>query len=199
MVGALKKLSSSIFRKLTFALLAMLVVSGCNYQRMKMTPFAAKGGPGQVPWFAVLQTELFHSGTCFGCHGPGGKSGIEIHTYEQVMGYVEPGKPDDSILYIYLESGEMPKGPHKVTGPLLESVKEWIAAGASETAIRPKPAIAAPAPAPEGEKAPAAEEPPADPAGEKTPDVDATAEAKPDPVPTTDSTQDSNSQNSNGA
>lgn len=129
--------AKSIIRK-SILVLSLVLLASCNYERIKETPLSAKApsgpiDPERIPsWYSELEAQIFHSKTCYGCHGPNGKSGIPIYEYDQVMGYVEPGKPDESILYIYLRDGEMPKGPNKITGKLLEGVRKWIESGAKE-------------------------------------------------------------------
>jgi mono/diheme cytochrome c family protein len=121
----------------TFVLFSLALTS-CNYQRMKMSPFAG-GPPPVVPGeegrlrstFKEIQADILMNSYCIGCHGPGGAQS-SLETYDDVMSFIEPGKPDESDLYVRMREGDMPRGRGpKVTGKMLEAVKVWIENGAN--------------------------------------------------------------------
>src|SRR6185436_14022034 len=74
---------------------------------------------------------------CTSCHeGNGKKGGVDLSSYEQVMGkagLVVPGSPDKSKLYTSV-TGAQPKMPKGNGGPLakaeVDAIAAWIKAGA---------------------------------------------------------------------
>ena len=69
---------------------------------------------------------------CGKCHVTSSKGEYNIKSYEALMNSdsVSKRKPDDSHFIEVIENGEMPKGGLKVTDDELETLKQWISAGA---------------------------------------------------------------------
>src|SRR6266487_6147551 len=85
---------------------------------------------------------------CFDCHGEGEKlkGGLDLRLRRLMLKggdagpVLVPGKPDRSLLFKLVHSGEMPKRDKKLTREQVALIKQWIATGA-ETA-RPEHAEA---------------------------------------------------------
>src|SRR6266699_4759708 len=83
---------------------------------------------------------------CFECHGEGQKlkAGLDLRLRRLMLKggddgpVLVPGKPERSLLFKMVHSGEMPKRDKKLTREQLALIKQWIATGA-QTA-RPEPA-----------------------------------------------------------
>lgn len=70
---------------------------------------------------------------CGRCHVADDKGRVSFATYETLMNkpdLVHVGQPDTSELVTVIESGDMPRGPQKVTPEELAQLRQWIAAGA---------------------------------------------------------------------
>lgn len=83
---------------------------------------------------------------CVSCHGgvdsDGQKvveMGLDLTSYRGMMAgstygtVVEPGDPDNSLLFEMVEAGDMPEEGEKVPAELVEVLRAWIAQGAPET------------------------------------------------------------------
>ena len=83
---------------------------------------------------------------CFDCHGEGEKlkSGLDLRLRRLMLeggdngAVIVPGKPEKSLLFTMVESGEMPRREKKLTREQVALIKKWIASGAS--VARPEPA-----------------------------------------------------------
>jgi len=83
---------------------------------------------------------------CFDCHGEGEKlkGGVDLRLRRLMLAggdngpVLVPGKPDNSLLFTMVHSGEMPRREKKLTAEQIALIKKWIAAGAKIT--RPEPA-----------------------------------------------------------
>ena len=83
---------------------------------------------------------------CFDCHGEGEKlsGGLDLRLKRFMLKggddgpVIVPGKPDQSLLFKLVHSGEMPKREKKLTREQIALIKDWIADGANTA--RPEPA-----------------------------------------------------------
>jgi len=83
---------------------------------------------------------------CFECHGEGEKlkGGLDLRLRRLMLQggddgpALVPGKPDRSLLFKMVHSGEMPKREKKLTHEQVALIKRWIATGAKTA--RPEPA-----------------------------------------------------------
>ena len=83
---------------------------------------------------------------CFECHGEGEKlkGGLDLRLRRLALQggddgpAIVPGKPDRSLLFTMVHSGEMPKREKKLTAQQVALIKKWIATGAKTA--RPEPA-----------------------------------------------------------
>ncbi|MFO1460338.1 MAG: PSD1 and planctomycete cytochrome C domain-containing protein [Verrucomicrobiota bacterium] len=83
---------------------------------------------------------------CFDCHGEGDqkKGGLDVRLrHLLIQGGEEgpalvPGKPEQSLLFRRVESGEMPKRDKKLSAAEIAILRSWIASGARTA--RPEPA-----------------------------------------------------------
>src|SRR6267143_2531262 len=83
---------------------------------------------------------------CFECHGEGEKlkGGLDLRLRRLMLQggddgpVIVPGKPDRSLLFKLVHSGEMPKRDKKLTREQVALIKHWIAGGAKTA--RPEPA-----------------------------------------------------------
>jgi hypothetical protein len=83
---------------------------------------------------------------CFDCHGEGEKlkGGVDLRLRRLMLSggddgpVIVPGKPEKSLLFTMVQSGEMPDREKKLTAEQIALIKTWIAAGANVT--RPEPA-----------------------------------------------------------
>src|SRR6266550_8919973 len=83
---------------------------------------------------------------CFECHGEGEKlkGGLDLRLRRFMLKggddgpVIVPGKPDRSLLFKLVHSGEMPKRDKKLTREQVALIKQWIATGAKTA--RPEPA-----------------------------------------------------------
>jgi len=83
---------------------------------------------------------------CFDCHGEGDKlnGGLDLRLRRLMLKggddgpVIVPGKPERSLLFKLVHSGEMPKRDKKLTREQVALIKQWIATGAKTA--RPEPA-----------------------------------------------------------
>ena len=83
---------------------------------------------------------------CFDCHGEGEKlkGGLDLRLQRLMFkggddgAVIVPSKPEKSLLFKLVQSGEMPKRDKKLTPEQVAMIKSWIAAGAKTA--RPEPA-----------------------------------------------------------
>ncbi|MCI0748274.1 MAG: hypothetical protein L0Y58_22955, partial [Verrucomicrobia subdivision 3 bacterium] len=82
---------------------------------------------------------------CFDCHGEGEKlkGGVDLRLRRLMLAggdngpVLVPGKPDKSLLFTLVQTGEMPRREKKLTADQIALIKKWIAAGAN--VARPEP------------------------------------------------------------
>jgi mono/diheme cytochrome c family protein len=82
---------------------------------------------------------------CFECHGEGEtlKGGLDLRLRRLMLkggddgSVIVPGKPDKSLLFKLVHTGEMPKRDKKLTPEQITLIKQWIVAGAKTA--RPEP------------------------------------------------------------
>jgi hypothetical protein len=108
-------------------------------------------GIAQITWqlicpaIAYSQSELAAhaagtlSARCETCHKPGGMAGDVFGPISDVkgliaQGIVKPGDPEGSPMIQKIESGEMPLGGPKMSGPELDGLKAWITSLAADQA-----------------------------------------------------------------
>ncbi len=83
---------------------------------------------------------------CFDCHGEGEKlnGGLDLRQQRLMLQggddgpVIVPGKPEQSLLFKLVHSGEMPKRDQKLTHEQVALIQHWIATGAKTA--RPEPA-----------------------------------------------------------
>lgn len=83
---------------------------------------------------------------CFDCHGEGEKlkGGLDLRLRRFILKggdegpAIVPGKPDKSLLFTMVHSGEMPKRDKKLNSQEIDLLRKWIASGAKTA--RPEPA-----------------------------------------------------------
>ncbi len=73
------------------------------------------------PKYSEISTKIL-SVKCTSCHN--------VSTYARVMKWVSAGNPNSSKLYKEVKSGSMPKGSSKLTTAQVQSIYNWILAGA---------------------------------------------------------------------
>ncbi len=85
---------------------------------------------------------------CGRCHVNQQRGGVAMTTFATLMQgpaagrIVLPGDADGSRLIEVIESGDMPRGGAKVTGPELQTLKQWIGAGAEFDGEDPQASLA---------------------------------------------------------
>src|SRR5438270_6037112 len=118
--------------RLSILCLAAMLLAGAP------APAADRPPAGPAPTFEAHVRPLLRA-YCFDCHGEGDKlrGGLDLRLrHLAVKGgdsgpAVAPGKPDESLLYQRVRDGEMPPGKRKkLSGPEVELIGRWIAAGA---------------------------------------------------------------------
>src|SRR2546426_1176059 len=82
---------------------------------------------------------------CFECHGEGEKlkGGLDLRLRRLILKggddgpVIVPGKPNQSLLFKLVHSGEMPKREKKLTREQVALIKQWIANGAKTARSEP--------------------------------------------------------------
>ncbi|MCW5943235.1 MAG: c-type cytochrome [Fimbriimonadaceae bacterium] len=97
-------------------------------------PGAKKVEPAAVsPKYAEVQA-IFDK-ACLPCHGAGSSSGgVDLSSYNAVVGgrgSVVKGNPDSSAIVRAIRSGRMPKGRGKLPQTEVDTIVNWIKAGAN--------------------------------------------------------------------
>jgi hypothetical protein len=93
--------------------------------------------PAAYPVFADIQKSVLIP-SCIKCHGgshPDGK--VNLSSYAAIIAQpkvLNPGSPQGSALYTEIATGSMPKRAAHLNATLVNSVYEWIKAGAPEKA-----------------------------------------------------------------
>lgn len=64
----------------------------------------------------------------------GGKGGVFLESYDDILGYVEPGNPEESVLYKRLTGDGVPVMPPSGQLPddIVQLFYDWIAQGAKD-------------------------------------------------------------------
>lgn len=129
-------------------LIAAGLASSCNYRREKVAmPLALEAS------FTSVRTYILEP-KCLGCHtGPSSPEGADLSTYEALMngGWVVPGSPATSRLFLSVTRGNMPKNAPRLSETELGLLENWIVAGATAG-----PPSNQPPPEPEPEPEPSA-------------------------------------------
>ena len=87
---------------------------------------------------------------CNRCHGDGGAGGLDTRSHASLMAggglgkLLEPGNPDASLLVQMIEGRRgperrMPLHAKPLPGPTISVIRQWIAEGARETGVAPRP------------------------------------------------------------
>jgi mono/diheme cytochrome c family protein len=97
----------------------------------RVAPAAAAAGDADASYFADQVAPILVQ-KCGRCHidtrrGQFGMATIE--TITQDLRLVSPGKPDESLLFTIVESGEMPRGRNKLTPDELNVIRQWVESG----------------------------------------------------------------------
>src|SRR5947208_1909182 len=82
---------------------------------------------------------------CFNCHGEGEKlnGGLDLRLQRLMLKggddgpVIVPGKPERSLLFKLVHSGEMPKRGNKLTRDQVALIKQWIVGGAKTARAEP--------------------------------------------------------------
>lgn len=81
--------------------------------------------------------EVIFQPLCVRCHsGPNAPHKIDLSSFESIMNknifppLIVPGKPGSSSIYESINSGKMPKNGRPLPAEAIQSVRDWIAAGA---------------------------------------------------------------------
>src|SRR4051794_24931156 len=102
---------------------------------------AARAAGPAVPWSFERHVRPVLKAHCLECHGeaarPKGGLDLRLRRLAVAAGAVVPGKPEDSPLLHHVREGKMPPGKVKLSAREIDSLRGWIAAGAS---ARPEPA-----------------------------------------------------------
>ena len=80
---------------------------------------------------------------CFDCHGEGEKlnGGLDLRLQRLMLKggddgpVIVPGKPERSLLFKLVHSGEMPKRDKKLTREQVALIKQWIVTGAKTSNV----------------------------------------------------------------
>ena len=68
---------------------------------------------------------------CYACHsGANPIGGLTFDSYTKVSQFVFPGDANNSLIYVDIESGKMPKGDPALSPLLVYAVGSWIEGGA---------------------------------------------------------------------
>ena len=115
---------------------ALLALVGCGKSGLSNEPpntndgrVQITGDPPAAGTYAFFSANIFPQ--CQQCHGAG--SLFDLSSYEALLqsGTSNPRHPETSQLYIKLNDGEMPQGGAKLPQADIDSVQQWIAAGAA--------------------------------------------------------------------
>ena len=118
------------------SLLVLAAVGSAFGQKPKAAPKKPAMAVGYAKTEAVLKAR------CVGCHnGPGGRAGVNLATYESVVGgkwrgqpLVVAKKPKDSVLVKAVHGSGAPKMPPggSLSPADIATVEAWISAGAKK-------------------------------------------------------------------
>lgn len=115
-------------KTLSLAVLSVLALVGCNYMERK-------GGAGSQPieepvLFKQVMAEVF-APNCISCHRQGGAI-ADLTTREAMLdkGWIVPGDPAASQIFMSVVAGRMPKGGPTLEPRLVALLEKWILDGA---------------------------------------------------------------------
>jgi uncharacterized membrane protein len=124
------KVLESVMKATVASLLAVLLVTGCNYQVKKSDDSNGGNPPGSKPtvalYFADVQPILDRA--CVKCHQ-------EFAAYDTLMkeNDIVPGNASESPLFLRLRNnpgGDMPKKGNPLSDPEASLIRDWINGGA---------------------------------------------------------------------
>jgi mono/diheme cytochrome c family protein len=68
---------------------------------------------------------------CVRCHGPDvAMKNLRLNRKDRAMSVIVPKRPEDSRLFLAIQSGYMPPAGKKLPDAEIETLKRWIAEGA---------------------------------------------------------------------
>jgi len=125
--------------KKALCLLPIIVIAvACNKSEEASTTGSTGTPAAATVAFASIQPVLNKS--CVGCHGEGGKAGLDLRTYESVMKgsskapVVKAGDPGGSTLINSLSGAagapQMPKGAAPLDASEIKQLTDWVQGGA---------------------------------------------------------------------
>ena len=120
-------------RLYTVVLAVSFLLASCNYYESFEPLRGERGGPDT---WQTLKVSFFEP-YCLRCHsGAEPRGGVSFETYHGCMEaeLIVTGNPNDSRLYVSVRDGEMTERGPRPPAELVERLKNWIAAGAIETA-----------------------------------------------------------------
>lgn len=94
---------------------------------------AAAGNSGRTVSFSNDVWPIFQA-NCSGCHGASG--GLNLASYDTLMAggrrgaVIVPGDAESSRLVQYVESGRMPPSGNRLSNEEIQTIKDWVNAGA---------------------------------------------------------------------
>lgn len=94
---------------------------------------AAAGNSGRTVSFSNDVWPIFQA-NCSGCHGASG--GLNLASYDTLMAggrhgmVIVPGDAESSRLVQYVESGRMPPSGNRLSTEEIQTIKDWVNAGA---------------------------------------------------------------------
>ena len=90
------------------------------------------GAPAGSPGFSADIQPIFDA-SCSGCHGSRASGGVQLNSYENLMGsnVVTAGDSAGSVLWQVVDSGEMPKAGQPLSAEKVQLIADWINAGAN--------------------------------------------------------------------
>ena len=121
------------------ALILALALAACAPQpaapapTQAPAPTEAAAASGGAVSFANDVLPIF-KGSCVGCHG--GSAGLALSSYDSLMAgsangaVINPGDAAGSRLFVKVQSGQMPRGGSKLSDAKLQTIRDWIDAGA---------------------------------------------------------------------
>jgi Planctomycete cytochrome C/WD domain, G-beta repeat len=118
---------------------------------MAATVGPARGDEGKVRFLDQVAPILV--GKCLACHNPKkALAGFRVDTYARLMAQseagpmIEPGKPEDSVLFMLVEqnepTGRMPKNADPLPSSEVATLRRWIEQGADSGGLDPSAELA---------------------------------------------------------
>ncbi|MBM3821484.1 MAG: DUF1553 domain-containing protein [Verrucomicrobia bacterium] len=135
--------SSTPVRRAWKVAIALVVATMISARSVASTTAPGSGHPQPLSFEQHVRPIL--KAHCFDCHGEGEtlKGGLDLRLKRWIERGGDsgtaliPGKPDASLLFKRVQSGEMPKRDRKPTPQEIETLKRWIEGGAGTA--RPEP------------------------------------------------------------